>query len=113
MIRLDDKEGSVLFNLTETHITLLSKQGEPIEIAPEYPEPLFVRPEHENVSRYFAKTRWYPVGPTPLPERIDGVYYIVNKAVKMAFPGREDFVIPANIIRNGEMYHVVCRRFTS
>ena len=44
-----------------------------------------------------------------LPERADGVYYIVSQLVKSALPDRDDLLVPAEVVRNSDGHIIGCR----
>ena len=47
--------------------------------------------------------------PEGLPERRDGVFYIVSQLVKSALPGRDDRLVPAEVVRDGEGNIIGCK----
>ena len=47
--------------------------------------------------------------PEGLPERRDGVFYIVSQLVKSALPDRDDLLVPAEVVRDGEGNIIGCK----
>ena len=47
--------------------------------------------------------------PEGLPERNTGIYYIVSQLVKSACSGRDDLLVPAEVVRNEDGNIIGCR----
>jgi len=47
--------------------------------------------------------------PEGLPEYEEGVFYIVSQLVKSALPGREDLLVPAEVVRDEKGQIIGCK----
>jgi len=47
--------------------------------------------------------------PVGLPDYQEGVFYIVSQLVKSACPGRNDLLVPADVVRDNKGQIVGCR----
>jgi hypothetical protein len=108
--QLNDSEISVIVNLLDVPV-ILEDGDSYMTIEPEYKYGLFVKPLHVAASKFLCRTEWQVASGVNLPTPCQGVYFIVSKAVKAAFPERRDFVIPVNIKRDGDMSRITCKRF--
>ena len=47
--------------------------------------------------------------PEGLPDFVEGTFYIVSQLVKSALPGRDDLLVPAEVVRDGEGNIIGCK----
>jgi len=100
-----------LVNLTPHKVTLVKPDGSQIEIPPEGRCPrvrMEVREAGEVLGVPVVET--VAAGVEGLPEPRPGVYYIVSRAVAAACPGRDDLLVPDDLVRDGEGRVIGARR---
>ena len=92
-VRLVDEEGNTIAVFSSEGVVRLSEHREKIA-------------EINNIPIY--KKRF---GSTELPPQKEGVYYIVSLPVAQAFPHRNDFIIPDQLVRDEKGRVIGARSF--
>lgn len=103
---------AVFINKTPHPVVLIATDGTKLTINPSG-SLIRLKEETTTVGEInkvkIVKKSFYPDTVEPLPEKIQGVYYIVSATVKSALPERDDFLVPSSPVRDEEGRIVACQ----
>ena len=100
-----------IINLTPHSVRVVSEEGKTIA---EFPSQGVLRlSEHrEKITEIQGIPVFYKeYGTTELPEKRQDTYYIVSLPVAQAFPDRDDFIVPDNLVRDNQGRVIGCKAF--
>jgi hypothetical protein len=96
-----------IFNMTPHPVELLDKNNKVIMTFPPSGKTIRLKSKTEISEWPFSKTTFEAIPEFPLPEKTNN-FYIVSQLVKSTFD-RDDFVVPAEVVRNESGQIIGCR----
>jgi len=108
---MEEGKNEKIINLTPHEVRLVDDEGNTIAVFPS--EGVVRLSEHRekiaeiNGISVYKKT----FGAAELPPQKEGVYYIVSLPVAQAFPERDDFLIPDQLVRDEKGRVIGARSF--
>ena len=114
-VRLMDKDGNVLVVFPSEGTVRLEERRQKIKtIQYSFIEQPIDMTEHEDPIHKKINIDIYKktFGGSNLPQRQKGTYYIVSLPVAQAFPERDDFLVPDQLVRDEEGQVIGARSFS-